>query len=337
MKPARREFTQLRIEERELMKELLADGCSLREIGRQLGRPHTTISRELQKRSSPVTQRYTPRLAQEQVHAMAVKRGKRERLKDPFIREYVEEKLRELWSPEQISGRLSLDHPGYAVSSEAIYLYIYARCQREGWGIAVQGEDLRIYLRRKHRRRNRKKVPFTVEKGPVRNRLSIEKRPKYIEKRKQLGHWEGDSMVSQKSKTALNTLVERGSGVVKISKLNNLTGEETKRVVKARLLPLPRSARRTLTTDNGRENSQHEAVTKDMELPWYFCHTYASHERGSNENTNGLIRQYFPKCTDFATVSEETIVFVEDQLNNRPRKRYQYLTPNEVFNRKVVR
>lgn len=337
MKQPKRQFQQLSIEERELIKELLSDGCSLREIGRQLDRPHTTIARELQKRSSPVTRHYTPRLAQEKVHAMAVARGERERLKHPLIREYVEEKLRALWSPEQIAGRLPLEHPGYTVNPEAIYLYIYSRCEREGWGMHVKNEDLRIYLRRKHRRRNRKKAPFAVEKGNIRNRLSIEKRPKYIEKRKQLGHWEGDSMVSRKSNVALNTLVERATGVVKISKLKNLTGEETKRAVIERLLSLPSSARRTLTTDNGHENAGHAVVAKEVNIDWYFCHAYASHERGTNENTNGLIRQYFPKRTDFATVSEETIAFVEDQLNNRPRKRYKYLTPNEVFTRQVVR
>ena len=144
-------------------------------------------------------------------------------------------------------------------------------------------------------------------------------------------------MVSRHSRAGLNTLVERATGLVKISKLTNLSAGETQRAVTARLLPLPAGLRRTLTTDNGKENGNHELVGKEVNLQWYFCHPYASHERGTNENTNGLIRQYFPKGTDFATVNAADIQFVADRLNNRPRKRLKYKTPNEAFTRQVVR
>lgn len=143
-------------------------------------------------------------------------------------------------------------------------------------------------------------------------------------------------MVSRRSKVALNTLVERATGLVRITQLKNLTGEETKQAVMKRLLPLPSLARRTLTTDNGHENAGHETVSKEVRVKWYFCHPYSSWERGTNENTNGLIRQYFPKKTDFATVKTDEIQFVEDRLNNRPRKRLKYKTPNEVFNSRVA-
>lgn len=331
MKKPKRQFKQLSIEEREYIHVQLQAGVSLRQIGRELDRPHSTLSRELRRNYPPLRERYTPRLAQERAKEMTVRRGQRPRLKSQFIRTYVETKLKEDWSPEQISGRLPNDHPNYSISTEAIYLYIYSRCERDGYGVHVDGEDLRVYLRRKHRRRNRKKVPFPSEKGSIRNRVSIEKRPKYIEKRKQLGHWEGDSIVSRQSKAGLNTLVERATGLVKISKLGNLTAAETQRAVTARLLPLLPSFRRTLTTDNGHENANHELVRKEVNMQWFFCHAYSSHERGTNENTNGLIRQYFPKKTDFATVSEEAIQFVEERLNNRPRKRLKFKTPNEVF------
>jgi len=336
MQQPNRQFKQLSIEEREYIQAQLQTGSSLRQIGRELGRPHSTLSRELRRNYPPQRERYTPRLAQARAQTMTIRRGQRPRLKKQFIRQYVEEKLKEDWSPEQISGRLKEDHPPYSISPEAIYLYIYSHCERHGWGIQVKGEDLRVYLRRKHKRRNRKNVPFPSEKGNIRNRLSIEKRPTYIEKRKQVGHWEGDSMVSRQSRAALNTLVERVTGLVKISKLHNLTALETQRAVTTRLSALPPGLRRTLTTDNGHENAGHEAVGKEVNLVWYFCHAYASHERGTNENTNGLIRQYFPKRTDFATVSATDIQFVEDRLNNRPRKRLKFKTPNEVFNRHVV-
>lgn len=337
MKQEKRQFEQLTIEDREAIKDLLRDGCSLREIGRRLGRPHTTISRELKAHGSAITHIYTPHLAQARTEEMRYGRGQRPRLKNQFIREYVESKLRLLWSPEQISGRLSKDHPSHSISTETIYLYIYSRCERDGYGMHVKGEDLRTYLRRKHRRRNRKKVPWKPDRGVIGNRMSIEKRPQYIERRRQVGHWEGDSMVSRKSRAGLNTLVERATGLVKITKLNNLTGIETEQAVIRRLLSVSVKARRTVTTDNGHENANHQNVAKEVNIAWYFCHAYSSHERGTNENTNGLIRQYFPKRTDFATVTESEVQFVEDQLNNRPRKRYQYLTPNEVFTRQVVR
>lgn len=336
MTQPKRQFTQLSIEDREYIQAQLQAGSSLRQIGRELGRPHSTLSRELKRNYPPHRERYTSRLAHERAQSMTIRRGQRPRLKSQFIRDYVEEKLKEDWSPEQIAGRLKKDHPDYRISPEAIYLYIYSRCERVGYGVQVEGEDLRVYLRRKHKRRNRKKVPFPSEQGHIRNRVSIEKRPTYIEKRKQVGHWEGDSMVSRQSKAGLNTLVERVTGVVKISKLNNLTALETQQAVTTRLSVLPPSLRRTLTTDNGKENGNHEAVRKAVNLTWYFCHAYASHERGTNENTNGLIRQYFPKKTDFDTVSAAEVAFVEERLNNRPRKRLKYKTPNEVFTRLVV-
>ena len=143
------------------MKALLSEHCSLREIGRQLNRSHTTISREIKNNSSEQRRRYTPRLAHERCHTMRVQRGKRPRLKNQVIRDYVEEKLKLKWSPEQIAGRLPKDHRGCTISHEAIYQYIYSRVQREGYGVKVYGEDLRPYLRRSHKRRKRKYAPHT--------------------------------------------------------------------------------------------------------------------------------------------------------------------------------
>lgn len=330
-----RQFTQLSLEERETIQQLRWEKQSLRTIAKTLGRNVSTISRELATHQKAY--QYHPRLAQERTQEMRRQRGQRSRLKNPQIRAYVEEKLRdEQWSPEQIAGRLSLDHPGFATNHESIYLYIYSRCERAGHGLKVQGEDLRPYLRRAYKRRRRKHPPFADMRGRIQGRVGIEERPKYIEKRKQLGHWEGDSVVSRQSLVALNTLVERATGLVKIRKLKNLTAAETHAAVVAQLTPLPASARRTLTTDNGHENGDHITTAKGVNLRWYFCHAYASHERGTNENTNGLIRQYFPKGTDFATVSDEVVAVVEERLNNRPRKRLKYKTPNEVFNQRVA-
>lgn len=329
----KRQFKQLSIEEREEIKEMLQDGYSLRAIGTHLGRSHTSISRELAKYRSPIKNRYTPRLAQEQQEQMRLQRGGRPRLKNQFIRDYVEEKLRLKWSPEQIAGRLKKDH-GHPISHEAIYQYIYSRCQREGRGVKVYGEDLRPYLRRSHKRRKRKYVPHGSDQGKIRNRTSIEKRPKYIEKRKQVGHWETDSMVSRQSNVGLNSLVERSTGFLRLRKVNDGSAAQTAAAIMYQLSFLPPSLRRTLASDNGKEHAEHERISTELNLQWYFCHAYASHERGTNENTNGLVRDYLPKKTDFALVSNERIQEIEHLLNDRPRKRLKYQTPREVFNQR---
>lgn len=327
------QFKQLNIEEREQIQELLQDGCSLREIGRRLGKSHTSISRELKKYRTPVKNRYTPRLAQERTEQMRQQRGDRPRLKTSFIRNYVVEKLKLKWSPEQIAGRLKEDHR-HTISHEAIYQYIYSRCQREGLGVKVYGEDLRPYLRRSHKRRKRKYVPHGVDQGRIRNRISIEKRPKYIEQRKQVGHWESDSMVSRQSNAGLNSMVERSTGFLKLRKVTNGSAAQTAAAIVHQLSSLPLSLRRTLTSDNGKEHAEHERISAELNLQWYFCHAYASHERGTNENTNGLVRDYLPKKTDFALVSDERIQEIEHLLNDRPRKRLKYKTPREVFNQR---
>ncbi len=169
------------------------------------------------------------------------------------------------------------------------------------------------------------------EKVPKFNGVSIEKRPKEVEKRKTIGHWEGDSIVSRKSKVGLNTLVERKTGLVLISKIRNGTAEETSRAVIKRFESIPSPYRRTLTVDNGSENADWETIEESLHMKTYFAHAYCSGERGTNENTNGLIRWYFPKGTDFATISDDDIIRVENALNSRPRKRLGWKTPLEAF------
>lgn len=329
-------YEQLNIKERESIQAGLWEKKSVRAIAKELGRSASTISREIKKNAPSVhKRRYTPRLAQERAVWQRTLRHCRERLKQELIRQYVKEKLKLYWSPEQIAGRLIIDHPGYSISHEAIYLYIYSQYHRQGYGSCI-GEDLRIYLRRKHKRRKRKYVLFPVEQGQIPGRVNISRRPQYIEKRVQQGHWEGDAMESRQSSEKLNTLVERVSGVVLISKLANGTKQETTQAVTQRLGALPESLRRTLTLDNGKENAGHQEITKTLGIECYFCNPYHSWEKGTNENTNGLIRFYLPKKTDFARVSEKQVKTIEQALNTRPRKRLKYKTPLEVFNQGVA-
>jgi IS30 family transposase len=322
-------FKQLTIEEREIIQEMWWKKESVREIARRLSRNPSSISRELRK-NFPLKKRYTPRLAHERALKNRTSRGRTLRLKNQFIRRKTIEWLKEGYSPEQISGRLEEEHKQY-ISHEAIYQYVYSQVHRDGYGYMKPGyHDLRQYLKRRHKRRQKKGMRKS-EKVPKFNGVSIEKRPKEVERRKTIGHWEGDSIVSRKSKVGLNTLVERKTGLVLISKIQNGTAEETSRAVIKRFESIPSPYRRTLTIDNGSENAGWETIEESLHMKTYFAHVYCSGERGTNENTNGLIRWYFPKGTDFATISDDDIIRVENALNNRPRKRLGWKTPLEAF------
>jgi len=327
-------YKHLSIEEREKIQELLWQKTSIRDIAKVIGRSPSSIGREINRNKPKIFNSYAPRLANNRALEKRKERGRKLRLKSFFIRRYVIDHLKEGYSPEQISGRLKLEYPNERISHESIYQYIYNQAWREGHaGIMKPGyHDLRVYLKRRHKRR--------IAKGMRRGQrifkhkgISIEERPKEVEKRQILGHWEGDSMVSMKSTVGLNTLVERKSGLVLISKIRNKTMEETSNTVIKRLRNIPC---KTLTLDNGSENFGYEDIQKKLQISCYFAHPYCSGERGTNENTNGLIRHYFPKGTDFDLIEEEAIQAVERTLNNRPRKRLGWRTPLEVFNESVA-
>jgi IS30 family transposase len=329
-------YQQLNIEEREQIHLGLWEGKSLREIGRGLGRDPSTISRELNRNIKVAQRRYTPRLAQWRATERIRTRGRRPRLKNAIIRAYTVKHLKEEdYSPEQIAGTLPGAHPGCTISPEAIYQFVYAQYRRQGWGACI-GEDLRMYLKRRHKVRHPKFVPFQEEKGPIKNRVFIDERPSEVAARIVVGHWEGDSMVSQQSLVGLNTLVERVTGLVFITKIINSTAAETSRAVTGRLKSVPTKVRQTVTVDNGHENASHEQTARSLGVKIYFAHPYHSWERGTNENTNGLIRWYLPKKTDFAMVSDERIREIEYRLNTRPRKRLGWRTPLEIFNQCVA-
>ena len=329
-------YNHFSIEEREMIQQMLWDKQSIRQIAKELKRSPSSVSREI-KRNKPVQRHlYTPRLANERALKKRSSRGREERLKDQKLRDHVIKYLKDDWSPEQIAGSLKQYLPGYKISHEAIYQFIYAQIYRNGHGLLKPGkEDLRPYLKRRHKRRQKK--GFRKQKRVCRpENPSIEDRPKIIEKRKRIGDWESDSVVSKKNGPGINTLVDRKSGYVLISKLHARTAAETARVIKNRLKQLPKNALHTITFDNGSENQRWDDIEKEINVDCYFAHPYSSWERGSNENTNGLIRWYFPKGTDFQKVSDKALQEVEWALNNRPRKRLGYKTPLQVFNRSVA-
>lgn len=310
---------------------LIWDNLSVRAIARIMGRSPSTISREIARNTPPVHRRYTPHLAQAKYLERKVKARQRPRLKNASIIAYLIEKMKLDWLPELIAGKWSKEHPGLPISHEAIYQYIYASA-RPG-----EVDDLRPYLRRKHKRRKRKYLPFKTVKSTIPERIGIELRPPAVETRKQYGHWEGDSVESKRDQSAcLRTLVERKSRYLCMTKIERKTAELAAQATVELLGGYAAGLRRTLTQDNGTENASHKIVTKTIGTKCYFAHPYRSSERGTNEQTNGLIRQYFPKGTDFATIPESEIKKVEYLLNNRPRKVLDYRTPQEVFNRGVA-
>ena len=323
-------YKHLDIEEREKIQELIWQNKSIREIARDLERSHTSISREIRRHHPKEIKRYRPRLAHTRALFDRKSRGRKERLKNDKIRHYVKEKLKQNWSPEQISGCIRHDIKEN-ISHEAIYQYIYAQIHRNGWGYVRPGaEDLRIYLKRQRKRRMKKGMRRSQRMWRPKGN-SIDLRPKIVDRRIRIGDWEGDSIVSRQSKVSLNTLVERKTGLVFITRIPDVTAISTEIAVIKRLSVIPSSLRHTLTVDNGSENSCTTEIEKALDIDCYNAHPYSSWERGTNENTNGLIRWYLPKRTDFATITDEEIVRIEHDLNNRPRKRLGFKTPLQVW------
>jgi len=283
---------------------------SMRSISKALNRSPSSISRELKRNFPPEHKVYTPRLAHERALEYRKRRGREEHLKNEQVRSYVTTHLKLGWSPEQIAATTK-DAIGTTISHEAIYQYIYAQIHRDGYGYVKPGrEDLRPYLalRRKRRIRKGMRSTYRVDKGPL---PSIDNRPKEVERRKILGHWEDDCIVSKASLDRLKTINERVSGIVFVTRVKDGTMEETNRVVCERLSSIPEQWRKTLTRDRGSENMGYEKLEKQLTLRCFFAHPYSSYERGSNENVNGLIRRFFPKKTDFRSITDEEIQRVE--------------------------
>jgi IS30 family transposase len=315
-------YVQLTEPERELIASMRWEGKGPSEIARTIGRDKGTISRELRRNASAEYHCYTPcqahkRSAQRKLTA----RHSRPLLKSKKIQQYVRQKLKLGWSPEIIAGRLKKH--GQSISHEAIYQFIYHR-------ETPDREQLISQLCRAHRKRRIKGIGRKVRKTKIPNRVSSAARPKAADSRKQAGHWEGDTLISRNSKAALHSLTERKTRLLRLSKLEGKTAAETNKAVTRALRKLPAAGRRTLTLDNCTENADHATLTATLGLKCYFADPYASWQRGSNEQINGLIRRYLPKGTDFSKIDKDQIKKIEKLLNNRPRKCLGFKTPLEV-------
>lgn len=315
------------------------DRKTITEIADEIGRNKSSVSRELRGKLRNGRGRYDADSAHRKALERIAKRGNVSKVqKNPTLRAYLEDKLiTERWSPEQVSIRLpheyKRDH-AMRIATESIYQEVYRRVHRGGNGAVKRGMiDLRPYLTRRHKRRATKGFRQAQRIERDTSLPSIERRPAVVDHRIQVGHWEDDTMVSRQSSVRLKTINERVTGIILIGKMQDGSIAESNRVVMRRLSAVPPQYRKTLTRDRGSENRGWKEIETALNTRVYFAHAYASYERGSNENGNGLIRRPYPKKTDFALVAEEDLHTLERRLNTRPRKRLGGLTPAEVFYR----
>lgn len=332
-----RRFRHLNLDDRIKIEIEYGKGKSYGEIAKCLGqgRNKSTVFREIGGRPNKGVGKYKSYTSHCKFIEREKNRGRRLRLKNEVIRRYVKEKLELGWSPEQVSIRIGIDlGKAYSISYEAIYEYIYSQIGSQGK--VKQGcEDLRQYLPRRHRRRATKGARKAQKLERASSLPSIEDRPKEVEGRKIVGHWEDDCIVSKQSSERLKSLNERVTGVVLLSKMKDGTAFESTRAVLEKLKLIPSPYLKTLTRDRGKENLDYKTIEENTGMDVYFAHAYCSQERGSNENLNGLVRRFFPKKTDFSKVTDGELQRVEYLLNTRPRKRFGGLNPLEVLLEKI--
>ncbi len=306
-------------EQRYAIFAMLQEEYQQNEIARVIGVSKSTISRELKRNCDKRNGKYNNDLAHRK--AQGRKKGKLHAQKLTYkMRKRIRKLLKKGFSPEQITGRERLEGREM-VSHETIYRWIWLDKRRGG--------DLHKFLRRQGRK-YAKRGSKNAGRGFIPNRVDIDERPEVVELKERFGDLEIDTIIGKDHKGAILTINDRLTGRVWIRKLQ---GKEAIPVAKVTAWALRKVKRliHTITADNGKEFAKHEEIAQKLEINFYFCKPYHSWERGANENTNGLIRQYIPKGTDFSEVTDKQIKRIENILNNRPRKRLGYLTPNEKF------
>ena len=309
-----KKYQQLTLEQRYQISALLKLGFNKSAIAEELRVHKSTVGRELRRNRS--RRGYRAKFADGQ------RRGRRKQKLKPRISEQtwtaeVDEQIKRQWSPEQISGRRALNGQP-KVSHEWIYQRIYRDKQHGGT----------LYLNLRCQRTRRKRYGKYDKRGCLVNQVSIEMRPPVVDEKTRVGDWELDTVIGKRHRQAIVSMTERKSKLLRIKKVGRKTAALVNQAVCRALAGLQVH---TLTSDNGREFAEHEKIAKQLKASFYFCHPYSSWERGLNENTNGLIRQYFPKQMELVTITERQIIQVEEKLNNRPRKTLGYQTPNEVY------
>lgn len=316
--------SRINLPEREILFKHLALNTPKGEIAKILKRHRSALYKEINR----IPGQYSPSTAQSDACLKSKNSKKTIKLQNEELQKFVKSKILELWSPEQISGRLKLlypNNPKMNVSTETIYRFIY-NLEDE-----VEKTKLIKHLRRRKKKRHSRKNK-TQKRGKIFNMKSIHERPQSVETRIDLGHWEGDLIIGKDHKSAIGTLVERKTRFTLIVDL--LNGKDSKETVEAfidEFERMPPCLKKTLTYDRGTEMSYHARLTTATGVEVYFADPHSPWQRGSNENTNGLIRTFYPKGTDFSNYSEEDLKVVQNSLNNRPRKVLKFLTPIEFL------
>lgn len=312
-------YHQITSEERYTIAALRTEGFCASDIARRLGRHRSTISREVRRNSSRCDGSYRPTKAIERTNGRRSRARRNQRFtKADFA--LVEKKLKADWSPEQISGRLRRDGE-LSISHETIYIHVWR--DKEAGGLLYRHLRCSPKLRRK--RHN-----SYDSRGRMAGKRHISERPSSIDKRRTLGHWEIDTVVGKGAQDCVTTLVERMTGFALIGKLPDRSMRNTSRRTKMLIRRTPEQFK-TITADNGTEFHDYESIEKATGVMFYFATPYHSWERGSNENFNGLLRQYLPKRASLATITQADCDRIAKKLNTRPRKRLSYRTPEERF------
>lgn len=326
-------YYRLSLEEREEISKRIWSGERFTDIAERLGRSVSTISREI-AHNCKYNRCY--RAVRSNQKAKTVRhRQKQLKLleKHEQLRNYVQDQLRQKWSPEEIAKRLKVDYPTdmtMRISHESIYSYLYCLPRGE-----LKKELLKCLRQERKMRFNRKAAH--AKRSTITDFLSISERPEEVKDRIIPGHWEGDLIMGSKaSNSALGTLVERTTRYLILVPLQKHDAYTVRTELAKAVKKFPQHLKKTMTYDRGTEMAQHKLFTTDTKIQVYFADPHSPWQRGTNENTNGLIRQYFPKGIDFNQISKQEIKLVQDQLNDRPRKALGFMKPGEAFNELLI-
>lgn len=311
-------YTHYTTEERELSMVMYAQGCSIREISRTLHRSASTVSREI-NRNKKADGTYSADYAGKLYKKRRRNCGKKPIMKDGEVRKYVLEKLNLRWTPEQIAGRARLDKEPFSISYATIYRAIDS-------GVLPKELKKKMRFKWKH-----KKCKGEDNRGKIPNTVSIHKRPAGAENRSRFGHWESDTVLGKRQTGCFGTHVERKSGFLVAFKIPDRLDNAFNKATIAAFENIPQRLKKSFTVDNGKEFANHKELAEATGMKVFFCDPYSPWQRGTNENTNGLLRQFFPKGTSFEDISDEQLQAVVDIINNRPRKRLNFLTPAELL------
>ena len=312
-----RTYTQLTRGKRYQIRALLKAGFSQSEMAFYLKVHKSTISREIRRNRGH--KGYRPRQAHEKAMARRYAAAKRIKM-TPAMIELITHHICQDFSPEKVSGHLARKH-ALSISHETIYKHI--------WSNKRTGGTLYKHLRHSNRK-HRKRYGSKQRRGRIKGQVSIDLRPAVVDAKSRIGDWEIDTVTGKNSKGYLITVVERKSKFTLIKRVPDKQSDEMAKAIIKLLRPHKESVL-TITADNGKEFTRHKKISKSLKADVYFAHPYHAWERGLNENTNGLLRQYFPKKIDFRTIDDKSIQHAMERLNNRPRKTLGYVTPNEVF------